>query len=61
MLIDCDIIVQSIQEPPPVPQIVSIRFNNDGGSILILFDSDTDRGGISSFFNCSLLLNFFRK
>jgi hypothetical protein len=51
--------VLSIDEPPPVPVLVSVQFSNDGTLLFATFDSNTDRGGISaSSFQCVDLFHF---
>jgi hypothetical protein len=39
------------QEPSP-PVLVSAEFSSDGSSVLVLFDSPTDRGGYWNVFDC---------
>lgn len=51
--------VISTSQPPPVPQLTSVLFSNDGLYLTAKFDSDTNKGLISSFtFACSKLFSF---
>jgi hypothetical protein len=50
-------IYSSLTEPP-VPQLISSRFQNDGRTILITFDSPTNRFSQQREFNCSLFVQF---
>jgi hypothetical protein len=51
--------VLSKDVPPLVPVLVSVQFSNDGTSLNLAFDSDTDKGGISaSAFVCADLFHF---
>jgi len=40
------------------PNLISSVFSNDGATIGITFDVDTNRGGTKTIFNCSLLFTF---
>jgi hypothetical protein len=42
----------------PAPIITNAVFSNDGGSIVVSFDSKTDKGGYVNSFPCFQLLNF---
>jgi len=53
-----EITVLSSSQEPPAPVANSARFANDGSSIFVSFDSNTDRGGFSSSFPCGDLLDF---
>jgi hypothetical protein len=51
--------VISLNTPPPVPQLTSALFSTDGVHLSANFDSDTNKGGItSSSFLCSTLFSF---
>ena len=53
------LLVQSAQEPPPVPHVTSVTFANDAASVVVVFSGNTDRGGRNNaLFSCSLLLSF---
>ena len=59
------VVVDVVQTAPPAPKITSAQFSADGTSILVLFDSVTDVGGMLSHdlegeFRCDLLLSFSR-
>jgi hypothetical protein len=45
---------------PPVPKLISSRFQNDGRAILISFDSPTNKLSQDREFNCSLFVRFHR-
>jgi hypothetical protein len=59
------VVVDVVQTAPPAPKIKSAQFSVDGTSIVVLFDSITDVGGVLSHdlegeFRCDLLLSFSR-
>jgi hypothetical protein len=46
-------------EDPPVPVYSVVKFSNDGTSLFVLFDSETNRAGITdTSFACSTLFDF---
>ena len=45
-------------EVPPTPTIQSAVFANDGASVLVTFDSNTDQAFLDSNFQCDALLSF---
>ena len=51
-------IVLAVGAEPPTPLLVSAMFLNDGSKIVIAFDSSTNKGGLNSFFDCSILMSF---
>lgn len=53
-----NLLIQSAQEPPPVPEVVSVAFSNDADSIVVAFNANTDRGRLGGRFSCKLLLVF---
>jgi len=53
-----DVAIASSQEPPPVPKVSSVIFANDAGSIVLSFDSETNRGATGTEFTCDNLLLF---
>jgi hypothetical protein len=46
------------QAPPAVPQLKSVAFSSDGSSVLVTFDSPTNRAGYTNSFPCTTLLSF---
>jgi hypothetical protein len=46
------------QAPPAVPQLKSAAFSSDGSSVLVTFDSPTNRAGYTNSFPCTTLLSF---
>ena len=66
--IDCDdtvrntaisIEVRGFGSPPSGPSLISVQYSDVGTSLKLLFDSSTDRMGMSSRFRCDLLLAFY--
>ena len=53
-----EITVYSVFKPPPAPELVAAEFSGDGSFLTIQFDSNTNRGGISTQFSCSKLFSF---
>jgi len=43
---------------PPVPILTAAAFAEDGGSIIVEFDSETDRAGLTNYFACGSVLSF---
>jgi hypothetical protein len=50
-------ILSSLVEPP-VPQVLFSRFQDDGLTVMISFNSPIDQSSLSREFNCSLVLSF---
>eukprot|EP01034_Spumella_vulgaris_P023059 gene23059-29251_t len=50
--------IQVILSEPPAPQLLSAVFASDGTSVLISFDSKTNKRNTSTVFTCSQLFNF---
>ena len=47
--------IRSYGTPPPGPSLSSVMYNDAGTSLIIEFDSKTDRYGQNFFFSCSEL------
>ena len=45
-------------QPPPPPSISSITFSNDGAYLIVTFNSPTNRGNMTTTFECGNLFNF---
>jgi hypothetical protein len=43
-------------QEPSLPVLISAVFSSDGSSVLVLFDSPTDRGGYWNVFDCKVIL-----
>eukprot|EP01036_Dinobryon_divergens_P033412 gene33412-43190_t len=54
---DSFLVLSSSQEPP-TPRLQTAVFSDDGSSITISFDSNTDRGNIQGSFSCGVMLTF---
>ncbi len=50
--------VQGVDTPLPAPSLSKAIFANDGSSITVTFDAETNRGGTLSSFVCSNILDF---
>ena len=51
-------IINSVSVSPPAPNATQAIFSNDGSYIIILYDSETNRGELSTHFSCDILFEF---
>ena len=52
------IVVHDNIKTPKAPEVVEVRFGNSGTFIDVVFDQQTNKGGLKSTFNCFLLFEF---
>jgi hypothetical protein len=52
------LIVISTQDPLPAPVVETVKMSNDGSSIQIQFDSNTNQAGLLTVFLCDTLFGF---
>ena len=50
--------VRGAKQPPLGPKLESALFSNNGVSVIVNFNVDTDRMGMSTSFSCSQLMSF---
>lgn len=50
--------VYSTTAPPPAPVLSGAVFASDGGTIVLTFDTQTNKAGVQSLFSCESLLSF---
>ena len=51
--------ILSLDQPLPAPKLLSCLFSNNGGSLIVTFDTATDLGGITAAtWSCSLMFTF---